>query len=134
MNKAITTDAVANEYVSLCRQGKFEEAIERFFSVDHVRIESANMIDPPMEIRGIDAVKENIQASNGDTEIHGAAIDGPFMRENQFAVRFAIDTTFKVAGERSTIIKLDLYTVQAGKIVRDEVYYHSPPFPLPRAD
>jgi len=129
MNKAITTDAMANAYVSLCRQGKFEEAIDRFFSTDHVRIESVNMIDPPAEIRGIDAVKGNAWASNGNTEIHGADIDGPYMGENRFAVRFAIDTTFKPTGERTTITKMDLYTVEGGRIVRDEVYYHTPPSP-----
>lgn len=132
MNTAITTDAVANEYAALCRQGKFEEAIERFFAVDHVRVESLDMAGPPVAMRGMDAVKANMQASNDDSEIHGAEIDGPFAGGNRFAVRFAIDTTFKSTGERKTITKLDLYTVEGGKIVRDEVYYHTPPGPSAR--
>lgn len=132
MNKGSTTDAVANEYVSLCRQGKFEEAIERFFAADHIRVESFDMVGPPVAVRGIDAVKANMQASSDESEIHGAEIEGPFVRQNRFAVRFAIDTTFKRSGQRTTITKMDLYTVEEGKIVRDEVYYNTPPGPSVR--
>lgn len=129
MTEASTTNAVANEYVALCRQGKFEEAIQRFFSADHVRIESVDMAGPPVEIRGIDAVMENMWASNDDSEIHGAVIDGPYVGKSRFAVRFAIDTTFTATGERTTITKMDLYSVEDGKIVRDEVFYNTPPRP-----
>ena len=104
--------------------------MERFFAADHVRVESLNMAGPPVAMRGVDAVKANMQASNDDDEIHGVEIDGPFMSRNRFAVRFAIGTTFKSTGERTTITKLDLYTVENGKIVRDEVYYHTPPGPV----
>lgn len=129
MNTGTMTDAVANEYVSLCRQGKFEEAIERFFAANHVRLESLDMAGPPIEIRGIDAVKANMQAPSDESEIHGVEIDGPFVRQDRFVVRFAIDTTFKQTGQRTTITKMDLYTVEGGKIVRDEVYYNTPPGP-----
>lgn len=50
----------------------------------------------------------------------------------RFAVGFAIDTTFKQTGERTTITKLDLYTVRDGKVVRDEVCYDTPPGPSVR--
>lgn len=130
MNAATTTEAVAKEYVSLCREGKFEEAIERFFAADHVRIESLDMAGPPIAMRGIDAIKKNMRAA--DDEVHGVEIDGPFVKQNRFCVRFAIDTTFKQNGERTTVTKLDLYTVENGKIERDEVFYNTPPGPLAR--
>lgn len=123
------TESVAKEYVSLCRQGRFDEAIERFFSPDHVRVESLDMVAPPKEICGIDAVKENMQGSDDDSEIHGFEVDGPYVKENRFAVRFVIDMTFKAMGIRTTVAKMDLYTVEGGTIVRDEVYYHTPPAP-----
>lgn len=56
MNAPTTTDAVAREYVSLCRQGRFEEAIDRFFADDHVRVESTDMVGPPAVMHGIEAV------------------------------------------------------------------------------
>ena len=127
MNDEITTNAIAAEYVSLCRQGRFEAAIDRYFAADHVRVESPDMAQPPVVIRGLDAVKANMQSSDDGIEIHGAEIDGPFVGADRFAVRFGIDTTSTATGERTTITKLDLYTVERGKIVRDEVYYHTPP-------
>ncbi len=33
----MTTNAAANEFASLCRQGKAEEVVERLLSVDIVR-------------------------------------------------------------------------------------------------
>lgn len=125
----MTVEVVAKAYVSLCRQGKFEEAIERFFSVDHVRVESMDMVEPPVEVRGIDAVRENMQGSDDGGEVHGFEVDGPYVGHDRFAVRFAIDMTFKTTGMRTTITKMDLYTVKDGKIVRDEVFYNTPPEP-----
>lgn len=119
------TKAVADEYVSLCRLGRFEEAMERFFPPDHVRVEQVGMAGPPVEMRGVEAVEENSQSFVDLNEIHGFEVEGPFLGGDQdrFAARFAIDTTSKATGERSTITKISLYTVQHGKVVREEVYY-----------
>jgi hypothetical protein len=91
---SMTAAAVANEYVSLCRHGKFDEAIARLVSRDH--------------------------------DVHGVTIDGPFMADDRFAVRFAIDATFRPTGERRVISKMDLYTVAGGRMVRSEVFYNAP--------
>ena len=125
----MTTDAVASEFMSLCRQGKFEEVMDRLLSADIVRVEPVEMTGMPAELRGIEAVKENSRSWAGDNEIHGVEVDGPFVGEGQFAVRFAIDTTSNPTGERTTITKMSLYTVEAGKLVREEVYYNAPPPP-----
>lgn len=122
-----TTEAVAREYVSLCRQGKFEEAMERFMSPDVVRVESADMAGPPVEIRGIEAVQDNSRGMFDDHDVHGAEVDGPFVGGERFAVRFTVDATFGPTGQRTTTTKMDLYTVAGGKLVRNEVYYHAPP-------
>ena len=54
-------------------------------------------------------------------------MDGPFIGEDRFAVRFAIVATFTPTGERVTIAKMDLYSVDGERIVRNEVHYHTPP-------
>lgn len=127
----MTTKAVADEYVSLFRQGKFGgAAMKRLFSADLVRVEPAEMGGPPVEMRGIEAVEENMRKFIDNNEIHGVEIDGPFVGDGRFAVRFAIDTTFKPTGERTTIMKMSLYTLDEAKIVREEVYYmNAPPRP-----
>lgn len=124
---AMTTTEVAEEYVSLCRRGEFDEAMARFFSADHVRIESPDMIEPPAEIHGIEEIRESGRGFAGENEIHGFDVEGPFVGRNQFAVRFSIDTTSIQTGNRMTIRKLDLYTVDDGSIVRSEIYYNTPP-------
>ena len=48
------------------------------------------------------------------------------MRSDQFAVRFAFDQTHLPTGTRGTAVKMSLYTVAEGLIVREEVYYHTP--------
>lgn len=104
---AMTTKAVADEYVSLFRQGKLGgAAMKRLFSADLVRVEPAEMGGPPVEMRGIEAVEENMRKFMDNNVIHGVEIDGPFVGEGRFAVRFAIDTTFKPTGERTTVTKM----------------------------
>jgi ketosteroid isomerase-like protein len=127
-DSAEATAEVAEEYVALCRRGEFDEAMARYFSADHVRIESRDMIEPPAEIRGMEAIKESGRAFTEANEIHGFDVKGPFVGENQFAARFSIDATSIPTGRRTKIRKLDLYTVHDGSIVRSEIYYNTPPF------
>lgn len=124
---ALRTAAIATQYVSLCRQRKFDEAMERFFSRDHVHVESPDMSGPPAEMRGIDSLKNNSREFSGDRNVHSIEVDGPYIAGDRFAVRFSIDTTSKPTGERRLVEKMDLYTVQHGKVVRSEVYYNAPP-------
>lgn len=121
------TRAVAEEYVALCREGDFEEAIARYFAKDHVRLESVDMTAPPSEMHGIEEMRQRSQAFAAEEEIHGVVIKGPFVGGEKFAVRFLIDSTFQPTGTRTTTRKLDLYTVRDGMIVRSEVYYNTPP-------
>lgn len=119
--------SMANEYVAMCRQGLFEEAMGLMFSADHVRVEPKNMLDPPAEMHGLAAVRENSREFAGTTQIHGVEVDGPYVGgDGRFAVRFSIEAT-EASTTRKTITKLDLYTVRDGRIVRSEVYYNTPP-------
>ncbi|MCA1367230.1 nuclear transport factor 2 family protein [Bradyrhizobium sp. BRP14] len=124
---AMNTAGVAEEYVSLCRRGAFDEAVERFFSADHLRLESLDMRDLPVELHGMEAAKKGVRGFAEQHEIHDLKVDGPLVGGTRFAVSFAIDATFKPSGRRATIRRLDLYTVQDGAIVRSEVYYNTPP-------
>ena len=53
-------------------------------------------------------------------------MNGPIVGENQFAVEYDFETTFKPAGQRSRMIEMALYTVKDGKIVREEFFYNVP--------
>jgi ketosteroid isomerase-like protein len=123
----MTTAGVAEGYFSLCHRGEFDEAMTRFFSADHVRLESFDMREPPVEMHGMEAIRESGREFAEQHEIHDVEVDGPFVGGTRFGVSFSIDATFIPTGRRTTIRKLDVYTVRDRAIVRSEVYYNTPP-------
>lgn len=121
------TSDVADKFMFLCRQGKFEgAAMERLFSADFVRVEP--VAGTIVEMRGSE-ITENMRRFMSTHDVHGVEIAGPLLGNGQFAVRFAIDATFKPTAERTTITKMCLYAVEDGKLAREEVFYAVPPRP-----
>lgn len=55
--------------------------------------------------------------------IHKAEVFGPYPHDNRFAVRFLYDITNKPSGKRMTMDEVGLFTVENGKIVREEFFY-----------
>lgn len=127
---AATTEEVASEYVALVREGDFETAMRRLFSENFVRVEQAETFGPPVELRG-EEVTRNMERNITEEEIHAFEVDDPFVGgdERRFAVRFSFDSTFRSSGERKEYSKISLYTVEGGKLVREEVYHDAPPLP-----
>jgi hypothetical protein len=75
-----STVAVAQELVSLCRQGRNLDAVNRLYSPRIVSIESVGSPEMPAEMTGIDAIRrkhewwyENNEVHSGGSEraIHG---------------------------------------------------------------
>jgi hypothetical protein len=121
----MSTSAIANDLVALCREGKNLEAIEKYYSNDIVSVESASSPDMPAEMRGIDAIKGKNKWWFENHEIHSAEANGPYVGENQFAVEFKIDFTFRPTGKRAQMSEMGLYTVKDGKIVHEHFYYNA---------
>ena len=48
---------------------------------------------------------------------------GPYPHDNRFAVRFLYDITNKPSGKRMMMDEVGLFTVENGKIVREEFFY-----------
>jgi ketosteroid isomerase-like protein len=110
-----STATVAQELVALCREGR---------NLDAVNIESSETPEMPAEMSGIDAIRGKHEWWDANNEVHSAKVHGPFLGEDQFAVHFTWDATFKPTGQRSTMSEMALYTVKDGKIVREEFYYN----------
>ena len=123
---AQSTSTIANELVSLCRQGRNDDAIDRFYSRDIVSIESVGTPEMPAEMKGIDAVKKKNDWWTENNEVHAVQVNGPFVGDDQFAVQYTFDTTFKPTGQRTQMSEMALYQVKDGKIVREEFFYHIP--------
>jgi ketosteroid isomerase-like protein len=97
------------------------------YAPDVVRVAPVETGGRPVEVRGMAAIMDNAARMNADIEIHRVDTEGPFVDGNRFAVRFAFDETYRPTGERTTTAKMSLYTVAGGSIVREEVYYYTPP-------
>jgi ketosteroid isomerase-like protein len=119
----MTTQEVANQLVSLCREGKFVEAIQTLYSPDIVSVEAAAMPGESREAVGIDAVLGKANWWQSNHEVHGASIEGPLASTAHFTVRFTMDVTFKPTGRRHVMDELGVYQVRDGKIVREEFFY-----------
>jgi hypothetical protein len=114
---------IGQELVGLCREGRNGDAIERFYSKHIVSIEPTGSEAMPAESRGIDAVHKKHDWWTANMEVHSAEVRGPFVGNDEFAVYYDYDTTFKPSGQRSSMKEMALYTVQNGEIVREEFFY-----------
>jgi ketosteroid isomerase-like protein len=121
---ATATAAVAEELVSFCRAGRNMDAINTLYSPDIVSVESMGSEQMPREMKGIDAIRQKNQWWIENNEVHSTEVDGPFVGEGKFAVRYGFDATFKPTGKREQMEEMALYTVKDGKIVREQFFYN----------
>jgi ketosteroid isomerase-like protein len=119
----MTTIETGKKLVELCNQGKAKEAMETLYSPDIVSVEAQSMPNMPAEMRGMKAVAAKGQWWEENHTVHAAKAEGPFPHGDRFIVRFTYDVTNKPSGKRFTMDEAGLYTVQNGKIVREEFFY-----------
>lgn len=119
----MSTQDVAQRYVELCKKGQFDAALE-LFSENAVSIEAASMPGGlPREARGIGAIREKGKTWGEANEVHGVSIEGPWPNGDRFIVQFALDVTNKPSKQRIKMQEAGLFTVENGKITREEFFY-----------
>lgn len=121
-----STTALANELVALCRAGRNLDAIAKLYSPKIVSVEPVGTEAMPAELTGIDAIRQKNERWFDNYEVNSSEVNGPFVGGNQFALQYLFDTTFKATGQRSASTEMALYTVQDGKIVREQFFYNAP--------
>jgi len=121
------TAAVAEELADLCRAGKNLDAVNKLYSRNVVSIEPVGSPEMPAETKGIDAIRKKNEWWYANNDIHSVEADGPFIGHgDQFAMHYTWDVTAKQTGKRITMSEMALYTVQDGKIAREQFFYHMP--------
>ncbi|HJU90246.1 MAG TPA: nuclear transport factor 2 family protein [Gemmatimonadaceae bacterium] len=121
-----TITELASNLVDMCRQGRFVDAVDKFYAPNIVSVESVDF-GLGKEQRGLEAVRGKNVWWEENNELHGVQVAGPFVgagrHSNQFAVRFDFDVTSNATGQRRRVVEMALYTVEDGRIVREEFYY-----------
>ena len=114
---------IARKYVALCKEGKNDECIETLFAKDAVSVEAMAMPGMDRTTKGVDAIHAKNKWWNENNTVHSAEVSGPYPHDDRFAVRFIYDVTNKKTGQRSKMDEVGLFTVQNGKIAREEFFY-----------
>jgi hypothetical protein len=120
------TMEVGQKLVTLCQQGRNLEALDTLFDKNAESVEAMAMPDMPAEMKGVDSLKKKNEWWFANNELHGASVKGPFPNGDRFAVVFNFDVTPKtgpMAGKRTQMEEVGLYTVRNGKVVREEFFY-----------
>lgn len=121
----MTTQAIADRLVELCRVGDYPTVYKELFHEDVLSIEPEGM--PDNVSKGMDAIYEKGKKWNAMMEeFHGSSISEPIVAGNFFTLRMEWDATFKERG-RVKDEEICLYEVKDGKIIREQFFYSLPP-------
>lgn len=113
---------VAMGLVELCRAGRDEEAVKRYYDPEIVSVEAGEMPGMGREVKGLDAIRAKHQWWYDQFEMHECRIEGPFINGDAFTVYSTLDCTHKPSGQRSTMQEIACYTVSNGKIVHEAFF------------
>lgn len=118
----MTTKEIADKLVSMCREGKVEEAKEELFADNIISIEPAEGL-LAKETKGMDAIRKKAELFMSYVEnFYGTVISEPAIAGNYFAVSW--DTDIQMKGqERKTDSELCVYKTRDGKIISEQFFY-----------
>lgn len=118
----MTTQEVANKLVDLCRVGKYQQAIEELYSPDITSVEAEGA--PNRIVKGLQAVAEKGAKFEDMLEkVNSSSFSDPIVAENFFACTMKMNVQMKGAPGPIDMDEICLYTVNDGKIVREEFFY-----------
>ncbi|MEM9050070.1 MAG: nuclear transport factor 2 family protein [Pseudomonadota bacterium] len=120
----MTLQEIADALVAHCKAGREAEALTQLYAPNAVSVEATAFDGGDRETAGIDGIRGKHAWWDANFEVHGGAVDGPFLHgPDRFAVIFEIDATHKASGSRNPMKEVALYTVADAKIVREEFFY-----------
>src|SRR4051794_4347718 len=115
----MSLQTIAQTFVELCNQGKNFDVMREMYARDVVSVERDGQ-----ETAGQPAVIHKSEVWQANNMIHSEKLRGPFFNgPNQFAVHFTFDVTPKATGRQVTLEEVGVYTVEDGKITREQFFY-----------
>lgn len=115
---------IAEKTVEYNNTGRTGELLDTYYHADAVSAEAQAMGEGGREVVGLGAIRGKHEWWEGAHEIHSTSAQGPFLHgEDRFGVIYEMDVTNKESGERVQMRELAIYTVENGKVVREDFYY-----------
>jgi len=117
---------IGEKLVAFCKEGKNLESINTLYAENVESIEAAAMQEGGDRVsKGIEAVRQKNQWWGENHEIHSAEVAGPWPHgDDKFAVQFKYDVTNKPSGQRIQMNEIGVFTLEGGKVVREEFFYN----------
>jgi len=121
--------AIGKQLADFCNQGKNLDAINTLYADNVVSVEACDMGNPelPQTTTGIDGVRKKNQWWSEHHQVHSGTVNGPFPHGDKFILMFNYDVTSNcgpMAGQRMQMEEAGLFTVQNGKVAKEEFFYH----------
>ena len=115
---------LGRDFVQAMRDRRGVEHVDEIYSKNAESVEA--VIPPGRDVRiakGRDAIKAKRSDWVNTHDILKLDADGPYVHPpNRFAVRFEAEVTQTTTGKKMTLREIAVYTVEGGKIVREEFF------------
>ena len=122
----MTTLEVGRKLVELLKDEKTMEALDTLYSKDVVSVEAQATPQFPAVMKGLKEVRGKNERWFATNVVHRGDVKGPYPHGDRFALYFDFDVTAKagpMAGQRMQMQEVGLYSVEGGKVVREEFFY-----------
>ncbi|MGB0863771.1 MAG: SnoaL-like domain-containing protein [Saprospiraceae bacterium] len=122
----MTTQEVANRLVELCREGKYKQVVQELYSPNIVSIEPEGM--PNRIVKGLEAIaQKSIKFESTLEKVNSSVISDPLVAENFFSCTMLMNVQMKGVPVAIDMDEVCVYTVNGGKIVKEEFFYTPQP-------
>ena len=114
-------DEIARKFVHWRNHNDAGRLRAELYSPDIESIEEGNMTEIG-RVKGMEGLGKKGQGLKQYFEVHEIKASAPVVADNWFSVKFDIDTTDKISGERSVLSEIGVFKVQDGKIVKEHYF------------
>jgi hypothetical protein len=121
----MTLEEIAGTLVDNCRKGRAMAGLDELYSetAESVEAFAAPGSDAPRITKGLPGIRGKHEWWEASFVEHEITVDGPYLHPpHQFSVIFGMDVTEKTSGARMQMKEVALYTIEEGKIVREEFF------------
>jgi hypothetical protein len=118
----MSTKEIADNLVEWCNKGEWQRAYQELYSPKIISIEEEGK-DNMARLEGMEAVMKKGEWWANTFEVHSSKASDPVIADNWFSVKFEMDTTHRLSGQRSKSSEIAVYKVKEGKIVKEHFFY-----------